>query len=96
VAILSLAYIIIGDPASALIGRRFGYHKFKTRSFEGSFAFLVACLLIMFIVPEISLTIRIIGAVVATVTEALSFKIDDNATVPLVSGTVMTILIHIL
>ncbi len=96
VAILSLCYIIVGDPASALIGRRFGIHKFKNRSFEGSLAFLVACLMIMFIVPDISLTVRIIGALVATITEALSFNIDDNATVPLVSGTVMTILINFL
>lgn len=94
VAVLSIAFIITGDPASALIGRRFGRHKFKNRSLEGSLAFLVAALCITLFVPELPLSVRLTGAVVATVTEALSFNIDDNVTVPLITGTVMTILLR--
>lgn len=95
VAALALAFIIVGDPASALIGRKFGRHKFKSKSLEGSLAFLVAAILIALVMPGIPLIVKIIGAVVATITEAVSFNIDDNATVPLVSGLAMTFLFGI-
>jgi len=89
VAVLSLAFIIVGDTAAALIGRKFGRHKFRNKSYEGSLAFLVAALLVVMIAPEIPLLVGLIGAVVATVTEAVSFNVDDNTSVPLVSGLVM-------
>lgn len=89
VAIAALAYIMTGDTAAALIGRKFGKHKFGRKSIEGSAAFLVAAIITAFFIPDLLLSIGIIGAIVATVTEAVSFKIDDNATVPLISGLVM-------
>lgn len=95
IAVASLSFIIVGDPASALIGRRFGRHKFKNKSLEGSSAFLVAAVLVALFVPELALVTGLVGAFVATVTEALSFRVDDNATVPLVSGLVMTLLLRI-
>lgn len=95
VAALSLAYIIAGDPASALIGRKFGRHKFRTKSLEGSLAFLVAAILISLIMPDIPLVVKLIGALVATITEAVSFNVDDNTTVPLVSGLVITLLLKL-
>ncbi len=96
VAALALAFIIVGDPASALIGRKFGRHKFKSKSLEGSLAFLAAAILIAFVMPEVPLTVKIIGALVATITEAVSFRVDDNATVPLVSGLVMTLILKVI
>ena len=95
VAGLALAFIIVGDPASALIGIKFGRHKFKSKSLEGSLAFLTAAIMIAFVMPGVPLIVKIIGAVVATITEAVSFRIDDNATVPLVSGLVMTLLLEL-
>jgi dolichol kinase len=95
VAIASLAFIMAGDPASAIIGRKFGRIKFRTKSLEGSLAFLVMALIVSFVTPHVPLAIGIIGAVIATITEAVSFEIDDNATVPLVSGLAMEILMRL-
>jgi dolichol kinase len=95
IAALALAFIIVGDPASALIGRKFGRHRFRSKSLEGSLAFLVAAVLIGLVMPGVPLAVMLIGAVVATVTEAVSFNVDDNATVPLVSGLVMTLLLKL-
>ncbi len=92
IAVLCLAFIIVGDSAAALIGRKFGRHKFRNKSFEGSLAFFVSAALVAWIAPEISFRVGLIGAAVATVTEAVSFKIDDNTSVPLVSGLVMYLL----
>jgi len=47
------------------------------------------------VTPQLPLIVGIIGAVVATVTEALSLHLDDNASVPLVSGVVMELLMKV-
>ncbi len=94
IAIAALSFIIVGDTFAALIGRRFGRHKFWNKSWEGSFACLAGTVIVALLVPSLTLTVALFGAVVAAVTEALPFGIDDNLTVPLVSGTAMMILSH--
>lgn len=93
IAVAVISFIIVGDVAAAIVGRVFG--KLKTinqKSLEGSSAFLFSCLLIIWIVPGFPFEIGVIGAVVATVVETLPLPIDDNFTVPLISGAVMEIL----
>lgn len=92
IAVLALAFIIVGDSAAALIGRKFGKHKFRNKSLEGSLAFFVSAVLVALIAPEMSFVVGLIGAAAATVTEAVSFKVDDNTSVPLVSGLIMYLL----
>jgi dolichol kinase len=92
VALAALTFIIVGDPAAAIIGRKFGKHKFKGKSFEGSFSFLIAAVAVAMIIPNLKIPIGLIGALVATVTEALSGGLDDNASVPLISGLIMELL----
>ncbi len=93
VAIAALAFIMTGDSAAALIGRKFGKHKFGRKSLEGSLAFLVTALVTACFIPDLPLEIGLVGAVVATIVEAVSTKIDDNLSVPLVSGLVMHLLL---
>jgi dolichol kinase len=95
IAIAALVFIIVGDSAAALIGRIYGKHKIGNRSLEGSLAFLAVSILVAYMIPDLAVGIGLIGAVVATITEALSFKIDDNATVPLVSGLFMHLAKHL-
>jgi len=95
VAVAALAFIVVGDPASALIGRRYGKHRFRTKSLEGSTAFLIPALMVGVFSPELPLAVGLLGAVVATVTEAVSFTVDDNTTVPLISGLFMTLMLKI-
>lgn len=94
VAMASMAFIMAGDPAAAIIGRKFGRIRFRGKSLEGSLAFLIMAVLVAYVTPSLPLKIGLIGAVVATVTEAVSYHIDDNATVPLISGVVMELLIR--
>jgi len=91
IAIAALAFIIVGDTFAALIGRKFGRLRFGRKSVEGSLGCLLGTLLVVLVVPDLHISVGIIGAVTATVTEALSVKIDDNVSVPLVSGLVMTL-----
>jgi len=96
VAVTALAFIIAGDPPSALIGRRYGRHRYKSKSLEGSLCFLAAALIVAAVAPEIPAMAAYTGAVVATFTEAVSDQVDDNVTVPLVSGLVMNLIIRIM
>jgi len=89
IAVAALAFIMIGDSLAALVGRRLGKHRFGNKSVEGSLAFLIGTVPVIILVPDLALPVGIIGGVTATVTEAAPFGIDDNITVPLISGLAM-------
>lgn len=95
VAIAALAFIIVGDTFAALIGRKFGRHKFGRKSVEGSLGCLLGTVIVALLTPHLPLSVGLFGAVVATVAEAVSFKIDDNVSVPLASGLAMTLFLRI-
>ena len=93
VAIAAMAFIIVGDTFAALVGRRYGRIRFFGRkSVEGSLACLGACLVVAFLVPGLSIKVAISGAIIAAVVEALPLGIDDNVTVPILSGLGMTLI----
>lgn len=93
VAVAALAFIIVGDTFAAIIGRRFGRHKFLgNKSLEGSLACLAGTIIVALVTPGLPLIPALAGAVVATVTEAVSRSIDDNVSVPLISGLTLTLL----
>ena len=96
VAVAALAFIIVGDSLAALVGRKFGRHRFWNKSLEGSLACLAGTLTVAALAPAIAWQVAVTGAVVATVVEALPRGVDDNVTVPILSGLSMTLLARIL
>lgn len=97
-AIAALAFIIVGDTLAALIGRKFGRHKFGggRKSYEGSLGCLLGTLIVAVLTPGLPIYTGIFGAVVAAVTEGLSFNVDDNVSVPILSGLAMTLFVKII
>lgn len=94
-AATAITFEIAGDVASAMVGRKFGKHKIRgNKSFEGALGFLVVALLIIVLVPKVPYTVGIVGAIVASLVEAISIYRDDNLTVPLSSGLVMYLMMH--
>lgn len=92
IAIAALVFIIVGDTLAALVGRRYGRHRFfRNKSVEGSLACLAGTLLVSMVLPGISLWVGAAGAIVATLVEAFSFNVDDNISVPLLSGLTMAL-----
>ena len=92
IAIVSIFFIVLGDTAAALVGKAWGRIKLIGRkSLEGSAACFIVCAVIsvFWIDPVIGLT----GAFVATLAELLPLRIDDNLTVPLISGAVMQLMV---
>jgi dolichol kinase len=91
IAINAFTILIISDTAAALLGRRFGRHRFLAKSLEGSVAFFVSAVIVILIAPKVSripaeYVIGIVAAVIGTVIEALPVRIDDNLTIPLAVG----------
>lgn len=91
IAINAFAILIISDTTAALIGRRFGRHRFLAKSLEGSLAFFVSGVLVILVAPKIDqlpmeYIIGFIAAAIGTVMEALPLKIDDNILIPLSVG----------
>jgi dolichol kinase len=100
IAFTAITFEILGDVASAMIGRRYGKHFIRRpKTIEGALGFLAVvgflavALLIIIVVPKVPYTVGIIGAIVATIVEAVSIYRDDNLTVPLISGLVMHLLV---
>jgi len=97
IAIAAIVFIIIGDTAAALIGRKYGRHKLiKNKSIEGSLACLISLAAISFAIPGLPTEAGLAGALTATLAEAFSGPLDDNLTVPLSSGVVMLIIMNLL
>jgi dolichol kinase len=96
IAAAAITFIILGDVAAAMVGRRWGKHKIRaTKSWEGSGAFLLVALAVAYLMPNIPWTVSTVGAIVATVVEGISIYRDDNLTVPLTAGLVMHLLIKL-
>jgi dolichol kinase len=94
ITINAFAILIISDITSALIGRRFGRHRFFQKSLEGSASFFVSAIIVVLLAPKVErlpmeYLLGIIAAAAGAVTESLSTTIDDNISVPLVIGFVL-------
>ena len=97
VAIAAITFIIIGDTAAALVGRTWGRHRLIGRkSVEGSAACLVSLVLVSFLIPGLPTAAAIPGAIAATLAEAFSGRLDDNFAVPIVSGLIMLLIMHLM
>jgi dolichol kinase len=96
IAVTALAFIMVGDTFAAIVGRRWGRHRiFERTTLEGSAACLLSTIIVALVAPGLALPVALVGAFVAAVVEALPWRIDDNVSVPLISGLVMTFHSHL-
>jgi dolichol kinase len=97
VAILSLLYLAFGDPVASLIGILYGHHgpRFtsgKTAIGTGAGVFVCGLLSLVYLksleIPSDStlLVLACIGGLAGGLAELLPLEIDDNFTIPVVSG----------
>jgi phytol kinase len=97
IAIAVMAMTVLGDAASALIGKSIGkYAVWGPRNIEGiSAEFFMNSLVGVIVFNRYGLPwpVAILGAFVATVIETVSYRVDDNLIVPLFSGIAMKLFI---
>ena len=97
VASCAFAILILSDTAAALIGRKWGRHRFSNgKSLEGSLAFLLVgwiiatCYCLVGDLPHAVLAVWLGGVAVSCVAEFFNeqIRMDDNFTIPLMFGAV--------
>ncbi|MFQ5806636.1 MAG: diacylglycerol/polyprenol kinase family protein [Phycisphaerae bacterium] len=95
IAITVLLFLSVSDALASLVGIRFGTVRFLGKSLAGSMAFFVSGAAIALYVLRATPLVGLAGALIGTVVEALSLKIgahklDDNLSIPLITGAAMT------
>lgn len=100
--ITAFAVLIISDSSAALIGRKFGKHKFLSKSLEGTLAFFVSACIVVLFSPKVnySITEYIIGFIAVAcgaIAENISYGwADDNLSIPISVGCIMWALYYAL
>jgi dolichol kinase len=97
IVLTAFAILIISDSSAALIGRRFGRHRFLSKSLEGATAFFLSALVVVAFAPKVEYLpgeyiIGAIGALLGAIVEASAIGFDDNLSIPLAVGTTMWLL----
>lgn len=96
--ITAFSVLIISDSIAALVGRKFGTHKFLSKSLEGTLAFFVSGMIVVLFTPKVEYVlgeyiIGIIGVAIGAIAENISFGFaDDNMAIPLSIGITMWLL----
>lgn len=103
IAILSIMFLVFSDPISSFFGVLYGKDKIlPNKSLQGAVAGFFTCYLIcLFYAMNTStigthiLTFSIISGLIGSSSELISaFNVDDNLTIPVLSGLGMTLLNH--
>lgn len=98
IVVTAFAVLIISDTMAALIGRRFGKHKFLFKSLEGTLAFFVIGVVVVLLSPKIEYhfseyMIGIVSTAFGAIIENVSFGLaDDNLVIPISIGIAMWLL----
>lgn len=103
IAIISIMFLVFSDPISSFFGVLYGKDKIMpNKSLQGAVAGFFTCYLItLFYVMNTAtlgthiLVFAIVAGVIGAASELVSaFNIDDNLTIPVLSGLGMTLLNH--
>lgn len=92
-ALAGFLYVGLADAASAVVGRRWGNHRYGNgKSLEGSAAFFVTALLIGLALPGIGLVLAGASALALTAVEAVTLPVDDNLFLPVAGAAVIRVI----
>lgn len=99
-ALLATLFLIFADPIASLVGIQFGRDKiFKNKSVQGSMAAFFVCTFITLLYGQAYgligfrlMIYSVLAGIIGSISEICSLKIDDNLTIPILSGLGLTIL----
>lgn len=105
IAVISILFLVFSDPISSFFGVLYGKDKIlPNKSLQGAVAGFFTCYLITLFycmnVSEISthlLVFAVLGGVIGSLSELVSaFNVDDNLTIPVLSGLGLTLVNYFL
>ncbi len=94
IAVACFVMFMVADAAAALVGRRFGQIHWPNspRTLEGSAAFFITGVLIMFLFKDVVFWTGVVTALVGTFAEVVRQPLNDNIRVPVVSSLTLFLL----
>jgi len=94
VAVAVLLFLAIGDTVAYLVRDLMDKTTiFGKMSPEGVLGSFLVCIPIALWIPNLPLKIGLIGALISSLVEIIPWDVDDNLSVPLITGMVMQLLI---
>ncbi|MGC8970647.1 MAG: glycerol-3-phosphate acyltransferase [bacterium] len=100
VAIASLSFLVFGDMMAKIVGINYGktviFNTESKKTLEGLIGFLsisISSAYFLWLLHMLPLWVGVTGAIIASVVEVFPFPIDDNLSVPVVSGAIMSFLL---
>lgn len=89
IAVVSLLILILSDTCAAWVGKGIGRVRIFEKTLEGSLAFFLSALIIVYLFPGLNRLAGTLGALGATLVELIPFGLDDNLTIPFAAAAVM-------
>lgn len=98
IVLLSVLFLTFGDPAASYIGSRWGKHRLPGgKSIEGSLAnfvtsFTATAIFLLLYGNDTTygfIPICLVGAAISMISEYLPLPIDDNFSIPVLSGVLL-------
>ena len=90
IAVPALLFLTVGDTFAAIVGITFPMGRIKGKTISGSVTGLVLSLAVILpIMHEINAEILILGGVAAMLIELSPIPLNDNLTIPVLSGFIM-------
>ncbi|MCK4352597.1 hypothetical protein KAW65_04235 [candidate division WOR-3 bacterium] len=97
VVITALLFLTFGDTISYSVGNTIGKIKiFGKKTLEGGIAFFLVSVIIAWLVQDMIFWVGLIGAVVACIVELLPWRVDDNLSIPIISGVIMELILRVI
>ncbi|NUN10655.1 MAG: dolichol kinase [Ignavibacteriaceae bacterium] len=91
----AFSILIISDTMAALIGRKYGKHKFLAKSLEGTVTFFITGIIVILFTPKLvhvpaEYYLAIFACAVGAIVENVSWGIaDDNLSIPISIGLIL-------
>ena len=96
IAVLAICFLAVGDAVAALVGKYMGGTKIIGKSLQGDIACFLSCLAAGFVFYYAGLNISpimvLFGATAAAIVQSMPLPVNDNITIPLFSGLLMTLI----
>ena len=90
IAFPAMIFLTIGDSSAAVIGKLLPVGQIGSKHISGSIAgFLSSFIVIFYLNHNISILVVLIGAFVAMFIELIPLRVNDNLTIPIISGFAM-------
>ncbi|MCH8745369.1 MAG: hypothetical protein IIB31_06955 [Chloroflexi bacterium] len=97
IAVTALLFLALGDPVAGLVGGRMPGPRVLGKSPGGAAAFVLVSLAVVAVLIASGVVqyhwALVAGAVIAALVELAPIPVDDNLTIPLVSGLFMNLLL---